>query len=335
LFGRVLDIRPVRWIGRRSYSIYIWHWPIAMVTRPGLDVPGPVVLVNMARAALILAVAALSYRFIELPLRSGQFRAWLRARRKRPIRALELVAVAATLAIAGTFAVVGRPVLAWDGPPANPKQPAHAASPTPTAPRAGRGSGPAEHRTHDPKGHGHAPKTTTRHKARGTPPRHAAGAAKPGLSAFGDSVLLGAGPLLRDQTRLKFDAVEGRQAFDVLNDIARDAQHGTLAQNILIHIGNNGIISPSQLADVLQALAKYRRVVLLTDRVSRDWQDPNNQTIHSVGPRFANVRIVDWFALSGKHDDWLYSDGLHLTPSGAAHYTALIMAALKRAHPTR
>ncbi|HEY2272492.1 MAG TPA: acyltransferase family protein [Jatrophihabitantaceae bacterium] len=337
LFGRVLDIRPVRWIGRRSYSIYIWHWPIAMVTRPGLDVPGPVVLVNLARFALILAVSALSYRFIELPLRSGQFRTWLRARRKRPVRALEIVAVAATLAIAGTFAVVGKPALAWDGPKALPQprpQPSHSAVAPPPSHGSRQPGRPVSRHAGGTKPGGGPAKTTKHHNQPGTPTRHGGVAARPGLSAFGDSVLLGAGPVLRDHTRLEFDAVEGRQAFDVLNDIARDAQRGTLAQNILIHIGNNGIISPSQLADVLQSLAKYRRVVLLTDRVSRDWQDPNNQTIHSVAAHFANVQIVDWYAISARHSDWLYSDGLHLTSTGAAHYTALVMAAIERAHPT-
>jgi hypothetical protein len=246
-----------------------------------------------------------------------------------------VVAVVATLAIAGTFAVVGKPVLAWDGPPAQQShsQPSTAVSAPPSRP-AGSQSAPANsQKGHGPKhGAGPATKHRTNHT---TPTRHTTGSTRPGLSAFGDSVLLGAGPLLRDRTRLKFDAIEGRQAFDVLNDIARDAQHGTLARNVLIHIGNNGIISPSQLANVLQSLAKYRRVVLLTDRVARDWQDPNNQTIHSVGAHFANVQIVDWYALSGKHSDWLYSDGLHLTPTGATHYTALVLAALKRAHPSQ
>lgn len=151
---------------------------------------------------------------------------------------------------------------------------------------------------------------------------------KPSVSAFGDSVLLGAAPALRDRSKLHLDAVEGRQAYDVLNDIVRDAHRGTIAPNVVIHVGNNGIIAPDQLRATLQALAKCRRVVLLTDRVDRDWQDPNNATIKSVGAQFANVRVVDWSALSAGHSNWLYSDGLHLTPTGAKHYTAIVLRAL-------
>ncbi|MBO0877929.1 MAG: acyltransferase, partial [Pseudonocardia sp.] len=76
LFGRVLDMRPIRWIGQRSYAIYIWHWPVAVITRPGLDMHGPMWLLNAGRVALILGLAELSYRLIEVPLRAGTLRSW-------------------------------------------------------------------------------------------------------------------------------------------------------------------------------------------------------------------------------------------------------------------
>ncbi|MCU1690123.1 MAG: acyltransferase, partial [Jatrophihabitantaceae bacterium] len=70
--GSVLELRPLRWLGERSYSIYLWHWPIAIVTRPGYDVHGNETALNLARLALIVVVAHLSYRWIETPIRSGR-----------------------------------------------------------------------------------------------------------------------------------------------------------------------------------------------------------------------------------------------------------------------
>jgi hypothetical protein len=62
--------------------------------------------------------------------------------------------------------------------------------------------------------------------------------------------------------------------------------------------------------------------------VPRDWEGPNNHTIGRVGGRYANVRLVDWHALSGSHGgDWLYGDGIHLTPNGATAYAQLAVSA--------
>ena len=77
LVPAILGWRPLRWIGQRSYGIYLWHWPIFIVTQPYRDVPiGGWPLVAL-RLAIVGAVAALSYRFVELPARGGAIgRGW-------------------------------------------------------------------------------------------------------------------------------------------------------------------------------------------------------------------------------------------------------------------
>jgi peptidoglycan/LPS O-acetylase OafA/YrhL/CubicO group peptidase (beta-lactamase class C family) len=80
----LLERHPLRWIGLRSYGIYLWHWPIFMVTRPGVDLPYDGWLLQLARFGLTLAVAALSYTLVEQPIRGGALgRVWrsLRARK--------------------------------------------------------------------------------------------------------------------------------------------------------------------------------------------------------------------------------------------------------------
>ncbi len=67
--GRALDVQPMRWIGERSYGLYLWHWPVFVYTRPGLDwsLHGPTALA--ARLAIVALLTELSYRFVEVPLR--------------------------------------------------------------------------------------------------------------------------------------------------------------------------------------------------------------------------------------------------------------------------
>jgi len=75
--GPILGRQPLRYIGERSYGLYLWHWPIFMVTRPGLDIPLEGFPALLLRLGLTFAVAELSYRFVELPIRHGALtRAW-------------------------------------------------------------------------------------------------------------------------------------------------------------------------------------------------------------------------------------------------------------------
>jgi peptidoglycan/LPS O-acetylase OafA/YrhL len=82
--GEMLGMQPLRWLGERSYAIYLWHWPVCVLTRPGVDVP----VTGWANAALRIAIAVLladlSYRLIETPIRRNGFLAPLRARADTP-----------------------------------------------------------------------------------------------------------------------------------------------------------------------------------------------------------------------------------------------------------
>jgi peptidoglycan/LPS O-acetylase OafA/YrhL/CubicO group peptidase (beta-lactamase class C family) len=80
----LLELPPLRWIGVRSYGIYLWHWLIFMVTRPGVDVPGEDWQVQLLRFALTLALAGLSYTFVELPIRAGALGRFWNTLRRRP-----------------------------------------------------------------------------------------------------------------------------------------------------------------------------------------------------------------------------------------------------------
>jgi peptidoglycan/LPS O-acetylase OafA/YrhL/lysophospholipase L1-like esterase len=104
--GRVLGWGPLRWLGVRSYGIYLWHYPVIVLTSPASSTE------NLTRAALqttaTIAAAALSWRFVEEPIRHGALgRLWARARSPRRLAQLTSPARAAGLAAAtGTAGVL-------------------------------------------------------------------------------------------------------------------------------------------------------------------------------------------------------------------------------------
>ena len=326
--GWLFDRAPLRWLGSRSYSIYLWHWPVAVVTRPNVDLALPGWQVFWLRIAITVGLAEVSYRLIEQPFRAGGLpgivRAWGWPRLSYTARAR-----VAPAAIAGVLVVLGSlvSVFAYSAPsPAlassrhTPELSTTTAARASPRPRPRASSRPAERTA------GAHPRAATRPTTTPTPSHPPP---LPTVSAFGDSVMLGAAPQLRAViTHISVSAVEGRQARDVFADIASHKTAGTLGTCVVIHTGDNGIIAPDDLSGALASLRDRRRVVVLTDRVPRDWQAPNNDTLHAIVARFPNAVLVDWYAIANPHRDWFYKDGLHLRPPGIYAYAAAVAAAV-------
>ncbi len=98
--ARALSVGPVRWIGRISYSLYLWHWPVAVIptVAAGEELP---LLVRLLLGAAAIALAAITQRWVEEPLRQGR----LVGRRPRPNLVLAGVL---TVAVAGASLAVGQ-----------------------------------------------------------------------------------------------------------------------------------------------------------------------------------------------------------------------------------
>jgi len=71
--GWLLGQQPLRWVGERSYAIYLWHWPVCVLTRPGVDIPVTGWLNSALRVGATLVLAELSYWLVERPLRRPGF----------------------------------------------------------------------------------------------------------------------------------------------------------------------------------------------------------------------------------------------------------------------
>ncbi len=83
IIGRLLGLPLMTWIGKRSYSLYLWHWPIYVYTRPQIDWPLSLYPSLVVRLALTVIAAELSYRFVEVPIRNGAFTRWRHRLRHR------------------------------------------------------------------------------------------------------------------------------------------------------------------------------------------------------------------------------------------------------------
>jgi peptidoglycan/LPS O-acetylase OafA/YrhL len=292
----VVGCSPMRWLGLRSYSFYLWHWPVLELTRPGIDVSldGPVLFALQLAATIVLA--DLSYRYVEQPFRRS--RSWSRPDWLRIGRV--------GIAVGVTVVVI---VVGWSGiVPKGRVGQLHVASaqitPTPAAVRAS-----ARH-------------LQTLHGVPGAE-------AKPVL-ALGDSVMVdarsclgrGLGPLLT------LNAAVGRQPGDLVTLLHDYAAAGKTPDDVVLQMGNNGPVYSDDLERLHNALRGVHRVYLVNVDVPRSWQGEVNSSLYQAARNWGQAQLVDWHEIAASHGG-ITTDGVHLTTKGIDLYCRLIAASVR------
>ena len=336
--ARLLGSAPLRWVGVRSYGIYLWHWPVFMVTRPELDVPFDGLPLLALRLAATVVLADLSYRYIETPIRRGALgRAWRTLREARgPLRRrLRLQWAGALVPILASCALLGVAV-AQAEPPEKPSYLAsmksvHTVEQThPKSSTAGTESHRKDERAvhQSSRENGDASMTQaqrTSYNGR-TGPSEFTGS----VSAIGDSVMLGAvRRLQKDIYGLTvIDAEVGLQIYAATDTLRYRRASGQLGDVVIVHLGNNGTFTKGQFDRIMRTLSGVDRVVFVNVSVPRAWEDPNNQVIAEGVERYPNAVLVDWHSASADRPELFYKDGYHLRPAGQRIYAGLISAHL-------
>ena len=301
--GRVVGNPGMRWLGLRSYSFYLWHWPVLELTRPGIDVPlhGPILFA--LQLGLTLALADLSYRYVEQPFRRStnwQRPDWLRIGR---------------LGIAvGVISVVL--VVGWSGivPQGHPGQLRVASAQiTPKAVSI------------TPSG-GHAVKVPSP-----LPPKHSGKPALPVL-ALGDSVMVDARSGLARLLGggLTLNAAVGRQSGDVIDLLHEYARNGGLPDYVVLQLGNNGPVYSDDLVKLHEALRGVPHVLLVNVEVPRSWEGEVNSALSDAAGNWGQAELVDWHAVASSHGG-ITTDGIHLTEKGIDLYSRLIASSVRTA----
>ncbi|WP_309299724.1 acyltransferase family protein [Paenibacillus tyrfis] len=335
--GRILGCRPLRWLGVRSYGIYLWHYPVIVLTSPASGSDG----ISLLRAALQLTatigLAALSWKFVEEPIRRGGMKAWgtqlLGWYRKRlPQQGMRWV-VSGLLILFISASCLGEspqpPTVTNALAEGSEGIAAPVPAPTPAPqPDQGNGTGTVTEAS--------GPKTdeaaevvaeTAPPVAMEAAPEEEAGA---GITAIGDSVLLGTAAQLEKQLPgIVIDGKVGRQLAQAQEVADRLRSKGKLGSRIIIELGTNGAFSKKQLESLLHSLADAEQIVLVNSRVPRPWEGTVNDMLKEASGRFANTTLVDWHAASAGKASFFAADGVHLNAAGAEYYASLLAKAVR------
>ncbi len=322
--ARILATPVLQWIGKRSYAIYLWHWPIFELTRPGVDVSVSGWPLTAFRLALVAVASDLSYRLVEQPFRTGAAQSalrWLWAKRPR-------LSVAGAGGMAGVLALL---IVQLTTAPALIESPALAAGSTPAGRTRiipmGQGGPGASHLVHS---------SSTSVPGTVAPTTPTTVPVANDVLAIGDSVMLdAAGDLKQDLgPSTVVDAVVGRQVSDGIQRLTdyRAAGRLTGLTALVIGLGTNGPMSVAQCDQILGLASGVPRVVFVNVRMPRPWESITNGTLGACTGRQSRVTLVDWYDASAA-SGVLGPDQIHATTAGATLYASLVTRAASAAPP--
>jgi peptidoglycan/LPS O-acetylase OafA/YrhL len=303
--GEALGVAPLRWVGERSYGIYLWHWPIIVLVA-GVNAR-PSVGIVVGEAALVLAVAALSYKFVEQPIRTGSLQ---RRLAKHPRRYRLEVMGAGALGLAVAFAILFvtppslNPVSAYVSPP--------------------KAKGATHHKQQQ--------RQTTTEVSQQTGPKHTKPPALPPgrILALGDSVMLGCSSQLKTALHhhVRVDATVGRQIEDTVDELQRLRRHHRLTKIVVLQVGNNGPLWYRDLVRLRHALHGIPDIVVVNVRNTTSWQDESNHALDSWVQGWPPAHLADWY---GSSTSKMMQDGTHPWPYGCRIYARLIADTMRSA----
>jgi hypothetical protein len=225
-----------------------------------------------------------------------------RRRPSRPVVTASIIVVV-VLAAAGVF-------VALESSGSAPR--AHGFGATAAGSRSNTSQSPTTGRTSTPS----SPSTTTSTSA-GVPGTAGPGFVAGHVTAVGDSVMLDYQvPLEAAVPGINVDAAVSRQWSDGEAVLQSLKATGQLGADVIVGLGTNGPITPSDFDSMMSILGGASRVVFVNVHVDRQWQDPNNEVLASGATRYPNVVIADWASLAAQNPQWFGADGTHLAIDG-------------------
>jgi hypothetical protein len=292
MLAKWLSVKPLRWIGVRSYGIYLWHYPIISLTTPIINTDG----INFWRITLQIAVtmivSAFSYHFVETPIRKGQIKFTLTTFKKLTLIKRRIVigssAILFALLIGIGVEFAKTPVIVTTKAPLTIE----------TIHEIEFNNDPII----EPEP---APEMKT-------------------ITVIGDSILHDIAPFFKIHfPEAVIDYRVGRQMSEVPEVVKQLESSGQLGENVIIQLGTNGPFVKTDLLNLIKSL-ELKKVYLVNCRVPRVWESTVNRTLEEVVNSMPNTVLVDWYSASTGHPEFFANDGVHLKRAGGETYANLI-----------
>jgi len=318
--SKLLSFKPFVFIGKISYSLYLWHFPILVVTTPVSEIGNPNLFYVTLRIVLIFLVATGSYMFVETPIRKLGFVNYINLLFKRIMKFKNntkkiIFASIALVAVVFTMGVFGKSVpylsTAFVTEMSNNKESQFI-------------SNNNENNANNSSDH----KSDNNNNQEGNKSEDKKYSS---LLVIGDSLTVDIGEKIKEKyPGAIIDGKISRQLTAATALADQYANYNNENTAVIFQLGTNGFFTESQVEELVKKFDKAD-IYFVNVKVPRTWEKTVNKELDALKERHSDITIIDWYSVANNNQNYFEPDKVHLNSEGVETMVSLIEKSLK--HP--
>ena len=321
LMSRLLSFKPVVFIGKISYSLYLWHFPVLVLTTPVSEIGNPNIIFVILRVILTFALATASYVFVETPIRKLGFKNYInvifKKLKKRPRKSRKayagIVGLVSVLFLMGIF---GKSVpfisTAFVKEMEANKETQFV------------NNGNNKENNQEKSSDSNKDKKDNKEDKNNSDKKYSS------VVVMGDSLTVDIGEKFQElYPGAVIDGKIGRQLYVAVEEAKSYSKYNNENSAIIFQLGTNGPFTESQIEELEKEFDKAD-IYFVNIKVPRAWEKTVNAALKETQEKHSNVKIIDWYSVANSSKDLFEPDRVHLNQTGIAEMVTLIEKNLKR-----
>ena len=321
LMSRLLSFKPVVFIDKISYSLYLWHFLVLVLTTPVSEIGNPNIYFVILRVILTFVVAIVSYVFVETPIRKLGFKKYVSVIFKKMIKCSRksrrvFASIATVLSVLFVMGIIGKGVpfisTAFIKEMEVNKETQFVNN--------GNNKENKEEQNND----------SNKDNKENKDEKNNAEKKYNSVVVMGDSLTVDIGEKFQElYPGAVIDGKIGRQLYVAVEEAKSYSKYNNENSAIIFQLGTNGPFTESQIEDLVKVFDKAD-IYFVNIKVPRAWEKTVNAALKQAQEKYPNVNIIDWYSVANSSKDLFEPDRVHLNQNGIVEMTTLIKKNLKR-----
>lgn len=339
VMARLLSFKPVVFIGKISYSLYLWHFPILVITTPVAEIGNPNIYFVILRVILTFVVAIASYVFVETPIRKLGFKNYMniifqklkkRSRKSRRVFA----SIATVVSVLFVMGIIGKGVpfisTAFIKEMEVNKETQFVNNGNNKENKQEQTDNSNKESNTQNKDRNTENKDSNKEEKENTSDKNNTGKKYSSVVVMGDSLTVDIGEKFQElYPGAVIDGKIGRQLYVAVEEAKSYSKYNNENSAIIFQLGTNGAFTESQI-DSLVAVFNKADIYFVNTKVPRPWEKVVNAALNQAQEKHSNVSVIDWYSVANSSKDLFEPDRVHLNQAGIAEMVTLIEKNLKR-----